>query len=186
MPCFFISSYLLLFVRCVVRLPLISPRPTCLICTHLRWPKLRTVAWMSLQDDVLMRSARGDDDTGQTEPDQAAIDRAIAHMEMLMTSEDPYLNVHSYSLNFWWVFGVEHGDYTPIFLLVTLQEAAQVVAPASTFTLLGMALEEKPKLGLGAVASYKKAEMCWEVKKRKVRSRDRMHSCFATTHSASG
>lgn len=37
-----------------------------------------------------MRSARGDDDTGQTEPDQAAIDRAIAHMEMLMTSEDPW------------------------------------------------------------------------------------------------
>jgi len=73
--------------------------------------------------ELFLQSARGDDDTGQTEPDQAAIDRAIAHMEMLMTSE----------------------------------EAAQVVAPASTFTLLGMALEEKPKLGLGAVASYKKA-----------------------------
>ena len=32
-----------------------------------------------------------------------------------------------------------------------------MVAPASTFTLLGMALEEKPRLGRGAVASYKKA-----------------------------
>jgi len=58
------------------------------------------------------------------------------------------------------VVGAERGEYTPLFLLVTLQEAAQVVAPASTFTLLGMALEEKPKLGLGAVASYKKAEIC--------------------------
>ena len=34
-----------------------------------------------------------------------------------------------------------------------------MVAPASTFTLLGMALEEKPKLGKGAVASYKKAPL---------------------------
>ena len=35
-----------------------------------------------------VRSARGDDDSGLHEPDQAAIDRAIAHMEMLMTTED--------------------------------------------------------------------------------------------------
>ena len=43
------------------------------------------------------------------------------------------------------------------------QEAAQVVAPASTFVLLGMALEEKPKLGLGALAAYKKAG--WELRR---------------------
>jgi len=74
--------------------------------------------------ELFLQAARGEDDSGQMhEPDQAGIDRAIAHMEMLMTSE----------------------------------EAAQVVAPASTFTLLGMALEEKPRLGRGAVASYKKA-----------------------------
>ncbi|CAK9031117.1 Hypothetical protein SCF082_LOCUS19504 [Durusdinium trenchii] len=42
-------------------------------------------------------------------------------------------------------------------MLMTSEEAAQVVAPASTFVLLGMALEEKPKLGLGALASYKKS-----------------------------
>ena len=36
----------------------------------------------------MLRAARGEDDSGQMhEPDQAGIDRAIAHMEMLMTSE---------------------------------------------------------------------------------------------------
>lgn len=36
-----------------------------------------------------LRSARGDDDSGEMQaPDQAGVDRAIAHMEMLMTTED--------------------------------------------------------------------------------------------------
>eukprot|EP00438_Fugacium_kawagutii_P027925 Skav208932 [mRNA] locus=scaffold875:1980:9429:+ [translate_table: standard] len=44
---------------------------------------------MGSTDRLVELSARGDDDSGEMQaPDQAGVDRAIAHMEMLMTTED--------------------------------------------------------------------------------------------------